>query len=713
MYSRRQVTDHTTVMNKDLYDNLQDGIDEVNSKLAMLETSIDWKETVETFADIATTYPNPEDGWTVNVKDTNYTYRYSGTEWVAISANAIPKATDSVDGLLSKEGYKKLNGIDDGANKTTVDSALSSTSTNPVQNKVVNSALGTKPTLEKWTCPVKVGEWSRVCRLDEFQTGIFSVSFLQNFQTFTYTYLVTFTYRNASIIQIGNSGVKDNGDIKLRVTLHDSTNPVIFYIEVLNSYGYNGASEVNAYLSYEIIDNIKLNKKLNKYTTYTPTLKEPIIAVSIDSKYDGIVSPKFYGDLVGNADNASYADKAGSATKATYADNADNADYATSAGSASSATKATNDSKGNNIAKTYVPFSDTGAIAVGTGLTRGGYEEATVSSITVTGVVVSGDVMYDGEYWYVECSCDYNSDLISYLGQEYSTFTSNNSTVQNYSGYSSFAYVSPNAPNTLLFHFSTPEMASDFSGLDITCTITLDVGSDTKVIVPYQVLLGNYNIPYRTTSKTTATLLQIGNGVSGKTSNALRLTYGSTMYLGSGGNYNSSGADYAELEEWADGNPNDEDRRGYFVTRYEEDPKKIRFAKVGDRVLGVVSSNPCIIGNSEEEWHGKYLKDKFGCIMYKFVFDDKGTIIGKEPILSPEFDPTLEYIPRSERKEWDNVCWIGNVPVIDDGTCVVGGFCKIVDGGTVTYAKEDEENTYRVTNRLADDVVEIDYSYEN
>ena len=38
----------------------------------------------------------------------------------------------------------KLAGIDEGANKTTVDSALSSTSTNPVQNKIVNSALSGK-----------------------------------------------------------------------------------------------------------------------------------------------------------------------------------------------------------------------------------------------------------------------------------------------------------------------------------------------------------------------------------------------------------------------------------------------------------------------------------------------------------------------------------------------------------------------------------------
>lgn len=78
---------------------------EIDNKFSTLETNIDWKESVETFDDISVAYPNPQDGWTVNTKDTDYTYRYNGTGWVAISVNAIPKATDSVDGLLSKEDH--------------------------------------------------------------------------------------------------------------------------------------------------------------------------------------------------------------------------------------------------------------------------------------------------------------------------------------------------------------------------------------------------------------------------------------------------------------------------------------------------------------------------------------------------------------------------------------------------------------------------------
>ncbi|MFR0781327.1 MAG: hypothetical protein ACLSH8_17240, partial [Zhenhengia sp.] len=102
---------------------------EVDNKLASLETKIDWKESVATFEDIASTYPNPVDGWTVNVKDTDYTYRYNGTEWVVISANAIPKATTSVDGLLSKEDKVKLDDVNSKkhthGNKSVIDAITS------------------------------------------------------------------------------------------------------------------------------------------------------------------------------------------------------------------------------------------------------------------------------------------------------------------------------------------------------------------------------------------------------------------------------------------------------------------------------------------------------------------------------------------------------------------------------------------------------------
>lgn len=59
-----------------------------------------------------------------------------------IGADAV--VTTSSDGLMSASDKNKLDGIAEGATKITVDTALSNTSTNPVQNKVIKSALDKK-----------------------------------------------------------------------------------------------------------------------------------------------------------------------------------------------------------------------------------------------------------------------------------------------------------------------------------------------------------------------------------------------------------------------------------------------------------------------------------------------------------------------------------------------------------------------------------------
>ena len=51
------------------------------------------------------------------------------------------EATEQAAGLMSAKDKKKLNGIEDGANKTIVDEMLSDGSTNPVQNKAITAAL--------------------------------------------------------------------------------------------------------------------------------------------------------------------------------------------------------------------------------------------------------------------------------------------------------------------------------------------------------------------------------------------------------------------------------------------------------------------------------------------------------------------------------------------------------------------------------------------
>ena len=62
----------------------------------------------------------------------------------AESGHSHRNATQAAPGFLSAEDKTKLDGIATGANKTTVDSALSSESANPVQNKVIKAALDGK-----------------------------------------------------------------------------------------------------------------------------------------------------------------------------------------------------------------------------------------------------------------------------------------------------------------------------------------------------------------------------------------------------------------------------------------------------------------------------------------------------------------------------------------------------------------------------------------
>lgn len=64
----------------------------------------------------------------------------------AASGHGHDVATTSAAGFMSADMVTKLNGIATGANKTTVDSSMSNTSTNPVQNKIVYSELAKKAT---------------------------------------------------------------------------------------------------------------------------------------------------------------------------------------------------------------------------------------------------------------------------------------------------------------------------------------------------------------------------------------------------------------------------------------------------------------------------------------------------------------------------------------------------------------------------------------
>lgn len=75
-------------------------------------------------------------------------YKYNGSAWgfeYALNNSSFTAAQwATIQSGLTATDKTKLDGIEAGANKTVVDANLSQTSTNPVQNKVVNDALATK-----------------------------------------------------------------------------------------------------------------------------------------------------------------------------------------------------------------------------------------------------------------------------------------------------------------------------------------------------------------------------------------------------------------------------------------------------------------------------------------------------------------------------------------------------------------------------------------
>jgi hypothetical protein len=130
------------------------------------------------------------------------------------------------------------------------------------------------------------------------------------------------------------------------------------------------------------------------------------------------------------------------------------------------------------------------------------------------------------------------------------------------------------------------------------------------------------------------------------------------------GSWTGGGADYAEYFEWEDGNPLNEDRRGVSVVFVGQ---KIRKALENEQPVGVVSSTPAVIGNASwNQWHNKYEKDIFGNYVtedYEVVDSDGNTSVLQRRKLNPNFNETLEYIPRDQRKEWAPIGFLGKLRI--------------------------------------------------
>lgn len=122
-------------------------------EILTVNSSIQSKRTTKTIANSSTEVL--KDGELLIVRDgTNPPNLRAGdgTTQIKNLKDMVPgAASTSTAGLMSASDKTKLDGIATGANKTTVDSALSSTSTNPVQNKVIKTELEKKLSLSGGT----------------------------------------------------------------------------------------------------------------------------------------------------------------------------------------------------------------------------------------------------------------------------------------------------------------------------------------------------------------------------------------------------------------------------------------------------------------------------------------------------------------------------------------------------------------------------------
>ena len=306
--------------------------------------------------------------------------------------------------------------------------------------------------------------------------------------------------------------------------------------------------------------------------------------------------------------------------------------------------------------------------------------------------------------------------------------------------------------NDITGHYSVVIGAANRNRANYTLTAGYQLFNNTGA----GTVLGQFNKE----TAAAASFLVIGNGSQESTrSNCFGVdTRGNVRATGT---FNAStAADYAEYFEWVDGNLENQDRIGYFVTM---DNNKIRIADAEDTyILGIVSAKPAVLGNADcDSWNGMYLRDELGRdilepkpkitfveikeeierevadidpetkemigtkiikemvvtgIVPQEATDENGNLIyeGTRQKLNPAYNPNQEYISRADRPEWAAVGMLGVLAVYDDNTCKANGFCKVAAGGIATVA--DGEYTlaegkiikgYRVIERVTNNIIKV------
>lgn len=171
---------------------------------------------------------------------------------------------------------------------------------------------------------------------------------------------------------------------------------------------------------------------------------------------------------------------------------------------------------------------------------------------------------------------------------------------------------------------------------------------------------------------------------------------------------------YSELFKWVDRNPDHEDRCRRFVTLRGEGTASAGLEE--GLILGIVSGAPSVVGDVHDgQWQGMYLYDVFGRPLWEDVevpaqMGPDGEVAAEAHTehrqkLSPAYDGSQKYQPRSQRPEWDAVGRLGKLVVEDDGSCAPDGWCRLGPQGIAVASLE--RTRWRVMSRLGGSHVKV------
>ncbi|SNZ09909.1 Peptidase_G2, IMC autoproteolytic cleavage domain [Terribacillus aidingensis] len=115
-------------------------------------------------------------------------------------------------------------------------------------------------------------------------------------------------------------------------------------------------------------------------------------------------------------------------------------------------------------------------------------------------------------------------------------------------------------------------------------------------------------------------------------------------------NGGSTFSDFAEYFESKDGKSIPS---GTLVTI---DADKVRPAQKDELVIGAISETAAILlGGSQFHWQGRYKRNEFGGVIYEQITDPESGEVYSSPVINPNYVESADYVPRSDRPEWNVV----------------------------------------------------------